>query len=118
MSLKKKFRSLIVSADAYGALIQLTYQNSSTHKTLFGGCVTILIRLGILLYLAIRLSDCFNNTYSLKVSQQKRVLTHDATTIHLNPTNFDIAIYMDYMSPDLRPDLVDHLDEYLSFSIG
>jgi hypothetical protein len=53
----KKFRKRVRNMDSFGMPIALTYQGSSTFKTLTGGAMTILARFIVVGFLAYQLKD-------------------------------------------------------------
>ena len=54
-SLTKSLKKTIRGFDIYGSPIQLTYKKETTFKSLLGGVVTLLTRLGILAYLFLQI---------------------------------------------------------------
>eukprot|EP00347_Sterkiella_histriomuscorum_P006411 403352871 len=89
---KTKVKQAIKSQDMFGHKIGLTYKNKSSYKTSFGGIITILFRLGIIIYLAMQLIDVYNRKFELKLSTQYRNLYHDQTQYKFDNGGFDIAV--------------------------
>ena len=46
-----KVKSLIVKLDGFGHPIQLTYDNETSYKSLYGGIATMIYALAIIIYL-------------------------------------------------------------------
>jgi hypothetical protein len=43
-------------------------------------------------------------------------MSKDKTTLHLNESNFDLAISAQYYNADKNPDVVAHMDHYVDIS--
>jgi hypothetical protein len=51
------FTKLLKKVDAYGAPIELTYKNKTKYQTTFGGSLTLISRLAVIVYLCILIKD-------------------------------------------------------------
>ena len=59
MTITKTLKNLIKNADLTGAPVSLGYKNSNSHKSVLGGLVTILSRLGILAFFLALVRDIY-----------------------------------------------------------
>eukprot|EP00347_Sterkiella_histriomuscorum_P022016 403331978 len=96
-SIAKKLKNLITQIDAYGHPIGLTYQDKRTFKSALGGGVTVLARLGILVFLIIEIIGVINKQSILKTTSLTRNLTIDETEYSFDQSNYDIAIRLNYL---------------------
>jgi len=90
--LKKKAAKWIRNVDSFGHPIQLTYKSEESFKTIFGGVVTLLTRLILIVYLCISLRAIFDKDAATgrQLSSTDVVRTPDNFT--MNYTNFQMAI--------------------------
>eukprot|EP00347_Sterkiella_histriomuscorum_P012669 403367679 len=97
-----KLKSLISSIsrklknqDAFGHPITLSYKDSSTYKSLFGGIVTLFSRIALFAYFLVQIISVFQRkNFNIATSTTYENLSASDKTINLNRTNFDIGFGM------------------------
>ena len=71
-SFSEKLTTSLKSADIFGYPITLKYQGEQQHKSLIGGLATVLSLIGLAVFAAIMLINCFTNqSYSINSYMQK-----------------------------------------------
>ena len=76
-SCQKKISKILRDQDMYGHQINLTYKNSSTFKSTFGGISTLIMRIAILAYLVSQLIQVINKNSTLTTTEKIRNLIID-----------------------------------------
>eukprot|EP00347_Sterkiella_histriomuscorum_P017935 403347419 len=83
----------IKSSDAFGHPITLSYKDSSTYKSIFGGVVTLLARISLLVYFLIQITSVFQRQVCyITASTTYENLGNSQRTVNLNKDNFDIGL--------------------------
>eukprot|EP00347_Sterkiella_histriomuscorum_P014184 403361841 len=90
---KSKILEKIRNLDSYGHPISLSYKDSSTYKSVFGGIFTLIARIGLLAYFLVDISQVFQKQrYQITLSTTFRDLVTSEKQILLNRNNFDVAV--------------------------
>eukprot|EP00347_Sterkiella_histriomuscorum_P003054 403365765 len=87
----KKCNNFIKSLDSFGHPIQFTYNNSSTFKSTIGGYLTLVARLGIVIYLILELINVAQKKSSIRFSTYIRDLATDKSEYTIDQSQFDLA---------------------------
>eukprot|EP00347_Sterkiella_histriomuscorum_P007133 403350137 len=109
-------RKIIKNADLYGYPIGLQYKRKSSYQTVFGGAVTILSRLGILIFLLVLANNIINRQRKV-TSKQKYSNLYNKNYFTLNQTNFDIAVGVQFYDGQSHLDIKNELHTYMKFII-
>ncbi len=112
-----KLRSLLKSVDSYGIPVSLTYKKNPEIRSVFGGLVTVLARLVVVIYFCIQCKSIIDKEYDVQTSLLKRDLRQDATIYNLTHDNFDFAVRMDWAWKYYEPEVWAHLDEYVDLRV-
>eukprot|EP00347_Sterkiella_histriomuscorum_P004095 403361770 len=97
-SLSNSISRNLKNQDAFGHPITLSYKDSSTYKSLFGGIVTLFSRIALFAYFLVQVIAVFKReNYNTATSTTYENLSASDKSIILNRTNFDIgfALYRD-----------------------
>jgi hypothetical protein len=94
---------LVKSVDSYGVPVSLTYKGDPQIKSLLGGMATIISRTLVIAYFVYQCKWVFDRDYMLETSVMKRDLSKDDKLVHLNKTNFDFGINLQYNFYEKEP---------------
>eukprot|EP00347_Sterkiella_histriomuscorum_P010053 403338865 len=79
--------------DAFGHPITLSYKDSSTYKSVFGGIVTLFSRIALFAYFLVQIISVWQRqTYNIATSTTYENLSVSGKQIILNTSNFDIGL--------------------------
>jgi hypothetical protein len=65
LSCRKRFRNFIKGIDSFGAPVSLTYKRESNIKSVFGGVISIVVRLAVIGYFIVQLQSVLNQNYTI-----------------------------------------------------
>ncbi|CDW87533.1 UNKNOWN [Stylonychia lemnae] len=88
----RKLENFITSQDQFGQQISFTYKNSSNFQSLFGGIVTLIFRVGILIFLITEVIKVIQKKSTITSSYFTRNLALDTRHIDANEEIFDIGL--------------------------
>ncbi|CDW81840.1 UNKNOWN [Stylonychia lemnae] len=100
----------ICQQDQFGHPISLTYKRNNTFKTFFGGFITILFRMGIVVFLVFEIMKVVEKKSNIANSQYRRNLVEDKRQYQIDLTNFDLA----YSIFSTDPKIAANIDRYVS----
>ncbi|CDW75001.1 UNKNOWN [Stylonychia lemnae] len=113
----RNFRTVLAGyirqQDQFGHPISLRYKNNSTFKTFFGGFITILFRMGIIVFLVFEIMKVVDKKSNITNSQYRRNLVEDRRQYQIDLTNFDLAYNV--FSSD--PIITANIDRYVSVQL-
>ncbi len=96
-NLFQRFSKLLKGQDAFGHKITLNYQNQPTFRSVFGGIVTILLRLALFGYFLSNMIDVINKAQNdITFSAFRRNLSFDPHTLNLTKNEFDMGLFVSY----------------------
>ncbi len=96
----------------------MNYNGDETFKTAFGGGLTLLSRLFILIYLAVLFNNVMNRSRSnITETYKYKNLVFDEEVIKITPENLEVSILINY-TPDQRMIKVDNIYQYFSVKMA
>lgn len=106
----------IRSRDMFPSKVELTYKGNTNFTTLFGGLVSLIIKIIVILYAVYLMFVIFRRTNSSKsVNRLVRDRTYDTTKHYLGRNNFSFAVKLAGIKPDLVFDKT-YFDLVVSYS--
>lgn len=103
--------------DNFGIPVSLTYKGDPQIKSVIGGTSTILARIMVIAYFVFQSKNVIERDYQLQTSVTKRDLSTDNETVHLNSSNFDFGIRLEYLFNNNEPQVEKNLDQYVFLSV-
>ena len=89
------------------------YKNERTWKTAFGGFVTLICRLGVLIYFLVLFAQVIRKDQTkITNSEYQRDLFTDAPGINLTNSNFDIGMSLAYSGGNIT--IQEEIDLYFT----
>eukprot|EP00347_Sterkiella_histriomuscorum_P006788 403351429 len=96
-SMYNVFVGQLRSIDRFGYPVSLTYKNNQTFTSGFGGCMTLLSVVSLIIYFGFMLNDVISrNRYIITESTYLRDLYTDTTEYKFSQKTFDYAVYPVY----------------------
>ena len=99
----QKVNRIIKDMDIVGVPVSLTYKNDTHFKSLPGGIMTIVIRLGIIAYFVQQLILLFSNNSTITNTYFRRDFNTDQTVYNLTKKDFNFGIRVFYLFQEKEP---------------
>ncbi|CDW86669.1 UNKNOWN [Stylonychia lemnae] len=109
-----KLANIVQSCDQFGHTISLKYKNKPTHKSLFGGVISILYALSIFIFLMMQLKRVVERDNTIQITSYRRNVISDQIEYHMTFENFDIAYRLMVKNKTIEK----NLERYVKVSMG
>ena len=91
-----RLNSLLRTQDNYGHPINLTYKSDTTYKSTLGGVLSLIAKIGMIIFFIVELKNVFSKQFRLTVTEKLINTAIDPASIHLDRHKFDFAVRIVY----------------------